>query len=63
MEILAIIYFIIGFIVAITFYVRERESKKVEEVDVPVANVTTMFVWALWPLALVIFIIRWVQIH
>lgn len=42
MEILAIIYFIIGFIVAITFYV--RESKKVEEVDVPVANVTTMFV-------------------
>ena len=41
----------------------ERESKKVEEVDVPVANVTTMFVWALWPLALVIFIIRWVQIH
>ena len=61
MEILAIIYFIIGFIVAITFYV--RESKKVEKVDVPVANVTTMFVWALWPLALVIFIIRWVQIH
>ena len=61
MEILAIIYFIIGFIVAITFYA--RESKKVEEVDVPVANVTTMFVWALWPLALVIFIIRWVQIH
>lgn len=61
MEILAIIYFIIGFIVAITFYV--RESKKVEEVDVPVTNVTTMFVWALWPLALVIFIIRWVQIH
>lgn len=61
MEILAIIYFIIGFIVAITFYV--RESKKVEEVDVPVTNVTTMFVWALWPLALVIFIIRWAQIH
>ena len=61
MEILAIIYFIIGYIVAITFYV--RESKKVEEVDVPVTNVTTMFVWALWPLALVIFIIRWVQIH
>jgi predicted transporter len=61
MEILAIIYFVIGFIVAITFYI--RESKKVGKVDVPVANVTTMFVWVLWPLALVIFIIRWVQIH
>ena len=61
MEILAIIYFGIGIILALLYY--NHESKKVEKVDVPVANATTMFVWVLWPLALVIFIIRWVQIH
>ena len=61
MNTIAAIYLVIGFIVAMCFY--RQESRKVEVIDVPIANITTMFVWILWPLALVVFAIRWVQIH
>lgn len=61
MNVIVTFYLIIGFIVAMWFFHNERQ--KVEIVDTPVANVTTMFVWMLWPLALIVFAIRWVQIH
>ena len=54
----SITYFIVGFVVAVIYY--HKESKKVTEIDKPIANVATMFVWALWPVVFVIWLIKWI---
>lgn len=57
-----VVYIIIGVIIAGWFY--NTESKKVNgPIDVPMANIVTMFVWLFWPLAVFILTIRWIQIH
>ena len=58
MDAAGIIYFIVGFVVAVIYY--NKENKKVTEIDEPIANVATMFVWALWPVAFVIWLIKWI---
>ena len=58
MDAAGITYFIVGFVVAVIYY--NKENKKVTEIDEPIANVATMFVWALWPVALVIWLIKWI---
>lgn len=58
MDAAGITYFIVGFVVAVIYYY--KENKKVTEIDEPIANVATMFVWALWPVALVIWLIKWI---
>lgn len=58
MDAAGITYFIVGLIVADVYY--QRESKKVTEIDEPIANTVTMFVWLLWPLVFVIWLIKWI---
>jgi uncharacterized membrane protein len=58
MDAAGITYFIVGFVVAVIYY--HKESKKATEIDEPIANVTTMFVWALWPVVFVIWLIKWI---
>jgi len=59
MDAVGIIYLIVGFVVAVIFYY--KESKNVKEIDGPIANVATMFVWALWPVVDIIWFIKWVH--
>ena len=56
MDAVGIIYFIVGFVVACIYYY--KESKKVTEIDEPIANVATMFAWALWPVVITIWFIK-----
>ena len=58
MDAVGIIYFIVGFVVACIYY--HRESKKVTEIDEPIANVATMSVWLFWPAVVTIWFIKWV---
>ena len=58
MDAASITYFIVGFIVASRYYL--KESKKVTEIDEPIANAATMFVWAMWPVVLVFWLIKWI---
>ena len=58
MDAAGITYFIVGFVVAVIYY--NKENKKVTEIDEPIANVATMFVWTLWPVVLVIWLIKWI---
>lgn len=53
-------YIIIGLIVAGLYY--EAESKKVSgPIDVSMANIVTTFVWMVWPLAVLVWLIRKIQ--
>lgn len=54
-------YMVIGLIVAGIYY--NEESKKVSGViDVSMANIVTTFVWMAWPLVVLIWLIRKIQI-
>lgn len=65
MDVLGIIYLAIGAIIATIFHI--NESRKVSVIDESVANITTMFVWLLWPVViltwLIVSAIKWIQIH
>ena len=58
MDAAGIIYFIVGFVVACIYY--HRESKKVTEIDEPIANAATMSVCLFWPAVATIWFIKWV---
>lgn len=58
MDAAGITYFIVGFVVAVIYY--HKESKKVTEIDEPIANVATMSVWIFWPGVVTIWFIKWV---
>ena len=59
MEGLVIIYLAVGLAVAVTIYI--RETKKVREIDEPMANIATIFAWSLWPVVAIIWLWRWVK--
>lgn len=49
-------YLVVGIVAAVVFYRRSTEG--LDEIDAPVGNIATMLVCVLWPLALLVMLVR-----